>query len=292
MIGRALGLEIEAGELTNPASLPGLLKTHRVVLVRNFPRDPVAQLEVTAAFGSIAGVRRRWHGLGALPELRVEEDSHPNPYNVVWHADTSWARKPVEVVILYALAAGSNCAGIELADVVAGYAELAEAEQRRLAGMRVHHHVAVARAQAQQESLTGSASPKARVSRLQRWLRQRRSAWQAERATGVHQPTRLLQGAPPPGVSHPAVMPDAQGRNGLLLGEHAWLVEGLNATESREVLDALSLGVTRRPLLHRWRQGDLLLFDNLGFLHRRQPGVGAQPGARTLRRSLAWWSAD
>ena len=292
MFGQALGLELDASELTSLAGLPALLKDHRVVLVRNFPRDSAVQLEVTAAFGATAGVRRRWHGLGALPELRVEEDSHPNPYNEVWHADTSWARKPVEVVILYALEAGSGCAGIELADVVAGYAELAEAEQRRLADMRIHHHVAIARAQFQQPATRVIASPKAQVSRPQRWLRQRRSAWRAERESGIHNPTRLVHGAPPPGVLHPAVMPDAQGRNSLLLGEHAWLVEGLNAAESRDVLDALSHRVTRQPLLHRWRRGDLLLFDNLGFLHRRQPGISAQPGARTLRRSLAWFGAD
>jgi taurine dioxygenase len=50
-------------------------------------------------------------------------------------------------------------------------------------------------------------------------------------------------------------------------------VEGLSPTESETLLDALWAHIERADLRyeHRWRVGDLLLWDNRSTMHRRDP---------------------
>jgi taurine dioxygenase len=50
-------------------------------------------------------------------------------------------------------------------------------------------------------------------------------------------------------------------------------VEGLSPAESEALLDALWAHIEREDLRyqHRWRVGDLLLWDNRSTMHRRDP---------------------
>jgi taurine dioxygenase len=77
------------------------------------------------------------------------------------------------------------------------------------------------------------------------------------------------------GAHHPLVRTDpASGRKALFLGRrpNAYVI-GLPLAESEAMLDALWAHATqpRFTLCHRWKVGDLLMWNNLSVLHRRDP---------------------
>jgi taurine dioxygenase len=78
-----------------------------------------------------------------------------------------------------------------------------------------------------------------------------------------------------PGAWHPAVLRHpVTGTPSLYLGRRRnSYVEGLAPAESEALLDALWAHIEHPELLyqHRWRVGDLLLWDNRSTMHRRDP---------------------
>lgn len=77
------------------------------------------------------------------------------------------------------------------------------------------------------------------------------------------------------GARHPLVRTDpATGRKALFLGRrpNAYVL-GLSVAESEALLDALWRHATqpRFAMCHRWQVGDLLMWNNLSVLHRRDP---------------------
>jgi alpha-ketoglutarate-dependent 2,4-dichlorophenoxyacetate dioxygenase len=76
------------------------------------------------------------------------------------------------------------------------------------------------------------------------------------------------------------------GRRSVYIGSHAWYVEGMSLEESRRLLDDL-LDRTTRPACvfqHRWRQWDLVMWDNRCVLHRGRPWDAARH-RRVMRRT-------
>ena len=77
------------------------------------------------------------------------------------------------------------------------------------------------------------------------------------------------------GAHHPLVRTEPQtGRKALFLGRrpNAYVV-GLEVPESEALLDALWAHATqpRFAMFHEWKVGDLLMWNNLSVLHRRDP---------------------
>ena len=76
------------------------------------------------------------------------------------------------------------------------------------------------------------------------------------------------------------------GRPSIYIGSHAWYIEGLPYDESRRLLDEL-LAHTVRPetvYQHRWRQWDLVMWDNRCVLHRGRPWDAGRH-LRVMRRT-------
>jgi taurine dioxygenase len=78
-----------------------------------------------------------------------------------------------------------------------------------------------------------------------------------------------------PGAHHPLVRTDPEsGRKALFLGRrpNAYVL-GLEVVESEALLDALWAHATqpRFVMCHQWKVGDLLMWNNLSVLHRRDP---------------------
>jgi taurine dioxygenase len=78
-----------------------------------------------------------------------------------------------------------------------------------------------------------------------------------------------------PGAHHPLVRTDLKsGRKALFLGRrpNAYVL-GLEVVESEALLDALWSHATqpRFVMCHEWKVGDLLMWNNLSVLHRRDP---------------------
>jgi taurine dioxygenase len=78
-----------------------------------------------------------------------------------------------------------------------------------------------------------------------------------------------------PGAWHPAVCRHPEtGAASLYLGRRRnSYVEGLASAESEALLDALWAHIDGPDLryVHKWRVGDLLLWDNRSTMHRRDP---------------------
>ena len=76
-----------------------------------------------------------------------------------------------------------------------------------------------------------------------------------------------------PGAHHPLVREDPRtGRRALFLGRrpHAYVL-GLEPAESDDLLDRLWAHATQAKYawVHKWQPGDLLMWQNLWILHRR-----------------------
>jgi alpha-ketoglutarate-dependent 2,4-dichlorophenoxyacetate dioxygenase len=76
------------------------------------------------------------------------------------------------------------------------------------------------------------------------------------------------------------------GRRSIYIGSHAWYVEGMPYDESRRLLDDLLAHTTRPECVyrHRWRQWDLVMWDNRCVLHRGRPWDAAHH-RRVMRRT-------
>ena len=76
------------------------------------------------------------------------------------------------------------------------------------------------------------------------------------------------------------------GRRSVYIGSHAWYVEGMSLEESRRLLDDLLARTTRPECVfqHRWRQWDLVMWDNRCVLHRGRPW-DAERYRRVMRRT-------
>lgn len=164
-----------------------------------------------------------------------------------WHLDGAQDALPQKATLLAAIEVADEGGDTEFANTYAAYDALPAAEQAELAGVRVVHTLA-----ATQLLVHRDPSPKLRA------------AWDAV-----------------PAREHPLVWTRPDGRRSLLVGATTDHVVGLPPEESRALLDRLLAWATRPEfvLRHRWRPGDLVVWDNTGMLHRALP---YEPTSRRL----------
>lgn len=172
-----------------------------------------------------------------------------------WHIDGTTDEIPNKATLLTARQISDDGGGdTEFANTFAAYEALSEAEKKALDGLRVVHSFA-----ASQLLVTPDPSPK-------------------ERAAWDRNPSR----------EQPLVWTRSGGRRSLLIGATAGEIVGRPADEGRALLDGLLERATRPESVvrHRWRQGDLVIWDNTGMLHRALP-YGEASSRLMHRTSLA-----
>jgi len=160
----------------------------------------------------------------------------------VWHADMTYVDVPPKAAMLHALEVPAPEAGGDtyFADMFLAYAQLPP-DLKRAAEGRIAVH----------DASTNSAG-------------MLRKGYKA--VTDVRQTV---------GAHHPLVRTEpATGRKALFLGRrpNAYVL-GLAVADSEALLDALWAHATqpRFAMRHEWRVGDLLMWNNLSVLHRRDP---------------------
>jgi alpha-ketoglutarate-dependent 2,4-dichlorophenoxyacetate dioxygenase len=74
-------------------------------------------------------------------------------------------------------------------------------------------------------------------------------------------------------VAHPLVRTSASGRKALYIGWHAVGIEGMSDEEGRALIDELYAFATQDKYIysHKWRQGDLVIWDNRCTMHAATP---------------------
>jgi alpha-ketoglutarate-dependent 2,4-dichlorophenoxyacetate dioxygenase len=91
---------------------------------------------------------------------------------------------------------------------------------------------------------------------------------------------------PFPTVTHPLVRAMPYGRRALYIGGHCFGIEGLGAEEGLALVEALYAHATQEKYIyrHRWRQWDLVIWDNRCTMHAATP-LSSDAYRRDMRRT-------
>ena len=158
----------------------------------------------------------------------------------VWHTDMSYLPTPPDASMLYSLEVPPSGGDTWILGMQAAWTTLPDALKAKVRGRRIKHDGTYNSGGYLRKGVTPSDDPHTA-----------------------------------PGAWHPAVLRHpATGAPSLFLGRRRnSYVEGLSPAESDALLDALWAHIERPDLRyqHRWRVGDLLLWDNRSTMHRRDP---------------------
>jgi len=174
----------------------------------------------------------------------VVEDGRPignlGAGEAVWHADMTFIDTPPKAAVLYALEVPPSGGNTYFADMFSAYEALAPDLKAAIKGRLAVHDAS------------------------------RNSAGDLRK--GYKEVTDVRETV---GARHPLVRTDPKtGRKALFLGRRPnSYVIGMELAESERLLDALWAHVSepRFAMCHEWSKGDLLMWNNLSVLHRRDP---------------------
>jgi taurine dioxygenase len=256
-LGEALGLEIGGGDLTRVtdaqmADIVDCLEHASALLIRGQELSPSALVAFSRRLGELDEAPVNEAGktvVAGLPELYVVSNIKDadgvaigslGAGEAVWHTDMSYLSIPPDASLLYAVEVPNEGGDTWVAGMAAALAGMAPELRARIEGRRIKH-----------DGTYNSGG----------YLRQG--------GVAVDDPRQA------PGAFHPAICRHpSSGREALYLGRRRnAYVEGLERAESEALLDELWAHVTRDEYCykHRWRIGDVLIWDNRTTLHRRDP---------------------
>lgn len=155
--------------------------------------------------------------------------------NRLWHTDSSFKRLPALCSLLYAKSIPPVGGHTEFADQRAGYDALPEAMKRKLEGLVAEHCIAYSRARLGFTQFVDS-----------------------EKMNLPPVPQMLVRTIP------------QNGRKSLYVASHAGRIRGMGEEEGKALIDELIAHTTQRQFVytHRWRVGDLVMWDNRCTMHR------------------------
>ena len=263
------GLEIADMDLSQPLTeaqrdrLLAMFKAHPVLVFRGQSLTKDQQYAFTLNFGEIEGahVNRLIDAKNYAPVHTVSNlDSEGNPSEVLrergnyyWHSDKSYHAVPSLLTMLHAVELPPKGGETQFANTAKAYAALPEADKVLVAGLRAIH------------------------------------SWEASRIQSNSRPATAEQMAERPPVDHPVVRthPDT-GAKVLYLGNHASHLVGRPVPDGQVLMRRLLAHATQAPFVytHRWRQGDLVLWDNRCLVHRALPHEAMGTHRRVLHRTV------
>lgn len=254
--GAALGARIRGVDLRAvDARLAGALRAawhrHQVLI---FPAQTLtadALVRFSRYFGALeASPGSADHGAGAQdgvpPEIWIISNVRDQGRAIgalgnaeaAWHTDMSYVPEPARASVLYGVEIPPVGGDTWFADMYAAYAALPDDLRRAVDAAEVHHDASTT------------------------------SAGELRRGAAA-----VMDVTAGPGARHPAVRRHPEtGRPALFLGRrlNAWIV-GLPLAESDALLDRLwaHCAEPRFTYSHRWRVGDVVMWDNRCVIHRR-----------------------
>jgi taurine dioxygenase len=262
--GAALGAEIHGVDLRSidDAAFRAIYQAwldHSVVLVRDQQLSDDDLIAFSRRLGTLDHAPIQENGrrfVEGHPEIYVVSNVVENGIAIgslgageaVWHTDMSYLPNPPKASALYALEVPASGGDTSFCTMYGAWDALPDDIRARARTLRVKHDGTYNSGGYVRAGVTPSDDP--------------RTA---------------------PGTLHPLVCVHHEtGRQHLYLGRrrNAWL-EGLALDESNALLDAIWDIATADRLTwrHRWRAGDLVLWDNRCVMHRRD---AFDPGARRV----------
>ncbi len=273
-IGPCFAAEVEGVDLTTPLSRQDIAAIHAgmdsyaVLVFHDQPLTDDQQLAFTRSLGDIEhaiGTSLRAPDEYRLPTTFADVsnlDQHNRVFtredrrrlfglgNRLWHSDSSFKVIPAKYSLLHARSIPSRGGNTEFADMRAAYDTLDPETRAQVEGLVSEHSQIFSR---QQLGFTDFTD-------------EERARFAPVRQTLVR--------------THPVT-----GRKSLYLSSHAGGIVGWPVPEARAFLRDLVEHATQRQFVyaHRWRVGDLVMWDNRQTMHRARPFPADEP--RDMRRT-------
>ena len=235
---------------------------HSVILFRNQEVSDDVQVAFSRAFGPLERTKVGSLCAGTLYVhiTNVAEDGAlvsptdrqalANQANQLWHTDSSFKATPALASVLSARTIPEDGGETEFVSTRLACDRLSEGQREELRDLVVVHSYATSRDQIDPALMTP-----------------------VERAVLPPVRWRLIWRNP------------ANARDALYIASHAGAIEGMDDARSRALLARLIDEATQSAHVysHRWRAGDVILWDNRATMHRGRPWPGTQ--ARLMVRT-------
>ena len=253
--------EVEGVDLRNMRSRDELeriragMDRYAVLVFRDQPLSDADQLDFAQRFDGtlhsktgISALQKNRFGNEALTDISnvaddgkiMEQEDRRRAYslaNRLWHADATFQDPPGRYSMLHARVVPPSGANTEFADERAAYDDLSLDIKKQIDELHAHHSIAYSR---QTLGFEFSDDEKENLK----------------------------------GAIHPLVRTlPRTGRKTLYLASHAFRIVGLPVPDARLLLRDLTEHATQRKYVysHRWRVGDLVIWDNRCTMHRATP---------------------
>ncbi|MEM7250137.1 MAG: TauD/TfdA family dioxygenase [Pseudomonadota bacterium] len=273
--GASLGAEVQGVDLAQPVgettrrALIDAWARHMVLLFRGQVLSPAAQIDAARIFGQpeIPAAAKYYEAVGKAQNATARElmvisnlgpDGKPTAVNdglgsgeVHWHSDNSYIEAPPAGSMLYSLEIPPDGGETSFANQYAAYETLPPDIKKALVGRYARHDA-------------------------------------SRNSAGVLRPGLSEPRTPDevPGPNHPLVRTHPlTARPALYLGRRrsypSQFVIDMETSQSESLLDTLWSHATKPQFVwtHRWRVGDVLLWDNRAVMHRRE---GHDPTKRRI----------
>lgn len=175
---------------------------------------------------------------GALYENKGMLEVVHIPGSYFWHVDGTYTEMPPFATLLAARVVAPEGGETEFANTYAAFEDLPAEEQEYLSTLEVVHTMKAAH---------NYAVPEPTLERFQMWQGHR----------GVR----------------PLVWRHKSGRRSLVIGATASHIVDMHFVDSHELLQRLLAHTTQDKYVykHRWKAGDVVIWDNTGTMHRVRP---------------------
>lgn len=233
---------------------------HSALLFRAQKVTPEHHIRLAELFGPLEDREADEHGEGegfripqvsnllANGEVTSEMDLHTLQLksNQLWHTDSTFLPVPALSNILIAEVVTESGGETELASTRAGWRDMPEAMKAQFRDALLWHSYGHSRAKISPELL--------KLRKINKWSDQ---AWKAVWTNPMN------------------------GEEALYIASHAYRIEGRSEADSARLIDeAISFCTQPRYVYsHKWRAGDVLIWDERATLHRGRPWPYDQPRA-------------
>jgi taurine dioxygenase len=273
-LSEALGAEITGVDLSQPVDdrtgdqILDAFHQHQLLLFPDQTLTPEQHIAFSRSFGELEIHVCGQYLLPEYPEILLltnERDQEGQRLSIAdggsgWHSDLSYMKRPSLGSLLHAVRVPETGGDTEWASLYRAFEILPEKTQTRIEGLKAIH-------QFDQRS-----NP--RLSPPDLTLRDEHS-----------EELRALT----PDIAHPIVRTHpVTGRKSLFVSLRFTIgIADMEEAEGRELLDELLAHQDRPEFIHRhkWRQGDLMMWDNRCTNHRACGGVVELPQVRRLHRT-------
>ena len=250
--GNVIGAEVEGIDLSQPlsdeafAAIEATFHDYAVLCFRDQTVPEPEYISFARRFGNVEHIFLSHYAHPDYPEIMYVSNIKENGRDIghadagrVWHSDMSYTKQPPRATLLYAIEVpmeGDVALGdTQFASAMAAYESLSDEMKARLDGLQAVHWVA--------------------------GRRQRTGTGHQDQAMREQQPA----------VVHPVVRTHPYtGRKGLYVNEGECIdIEGVETDEALALIAELAELVQAPPFrhVHKWRVGDVLMWDNCSVQH-------------------------